>query len=146
MFPLNPLFPCVPGSRRLLHCLVRPQHIWSCWLWTGASNGQSLGKELFGEWDIFETWTAQRGSYTLINHSHDCQIPTDAYNEKKTWSVLKTGPRKSSRSNSLMAVVLPIEFPKATLIRDSNKTIPNYSKKLLKLVISKHRDQITWWI
>lgn len=67
----------------------------------GAPDGRPLREETLRAWNSFEKWDCpQRESDKSINHSHSCEILTDAHNEEK-WSVLRTDPGKSSRSNFL---------------------------------------------
>ena len=67
----------------------------------GAPDGRPLCEEPLRAWDSFEKWDCpRRESDKSVNHSHSCEILTEAHNEKK-WSVLRTDPGKCSRSNSL---------------------------------------------
>lgn len=44
----------LPTPRRLLHCLMRCEHIWSCWLLEQVPVMDSHCKELLEAWEIFK--------------------------------------------------------------------------------------------
>lgn len=78
---------------RSLQCLVRSECLWSCWLLEQVllMEGHCVKSHSDRAWDSFEKWDCpRRESDKSINHSHSCEILTEAHNEKK-WSGLTTG-------------------------------------------------------